>query len=300
METKNELQATGGNHDISIQRTIKETIDRVRMVQDIARQVMKDGVHYGTIPHCGDKKVLFKSGAELLCFTFRMVPKFRVEIKDLGNGHREYVSTCQLCYSDGTLLNECTASASTMEPKFRYHWVGKNRVENDDIADKWNTVMKISEKRSFTQAVIIGTGSGDVFTTDLIDTDEREEVEKKVTATVHDAPERQATEQPAPKPQSTQDAPKDMSQMEPGTLTAQGKVTITGTKGKSFYCKINDDFYTCYATQTRIIDMLNAAKESGAEVVLWYKKNGKYNNISDVDIVVGEQKAETEQDDLPF
>ena len=302
----------GGQVEVRNERTVAEIVERVNLVHKVLEKVMKEGTHYGTVPGCGNKKVLLKPGAEILAVTFKLCPYFDVKKTVLENGHREYEVVCDVFTTTGLKLGQGVGSASTLESKYRYrkHYssdgkltdnYGKkyNKVENEDIADVLNTVLKVAKKRGYVDGVLTVTGASDLFTQDILE--EEETVTKTVVVKEEaPAPERQATKQPAPKPQSTQDAPKDMSQMEPGTLTAQGKVTITGTKGKSFYCKINDDFYTCYATQTRIIDMLNAAKESGAEVVLWYKKNGKYNNISDVDIVVGEQKAETEQDDLPF
>lgn len=43
------------------------------------------------------------------------------------------------------------------------------KVENPDIADVWNTVMKMSKKRAFIDAVLTATGVSQIFTQDLED-----------------------------------------------------------------------------------------------------------------------------------
>ncbi len=95
-------------------------VAQVKLVQEIMRDVMHDKEHYGTIPGCGDKKVLLKSGAEKLCFTFQLVPSFVIEERDLNNGHREYRVVTRLHTRNGTLVGEGVGTCSTMESKYRY------------------------------------------------------------------------------------------------------------------------------------------------------------------------------------
>ncbi len=40
-------------------------------------------------------------------------------------------------------------------------------VENPDLADVWNTVRKMAEKRAMVAAVLVGTGCSSIFTQDL-------------------------------------------------------------------------------------------------------------------------------------
>lgn len=149
--------------------SLKQVTDRVNLIHNVMARVMKDGTHYGIVPGCGKKKVLLKPGADLLAMTFRLVSSYRVEATDLPNGHREFSVTCSMTAPDGTLLGQGVGSASTMEKKYRYrHDEGGNRIENEDIADIFNTVLKIAKKRAHIDATLSVTGAADIFTQDLI------------------------------------------------------------------------------------------------------------------------------------
>jgi len=171
-------------------------------------QVMKKGEHYGVIPGT-DKPTLYKPGAEMLLSFFRLSAKPRTEVKDLGNNHREYVTVTALYSPGGVFLGEASGSCSTMESKYRrrkvstgnpvpgkywnlrktdpakaqellggpgfsamkedgQYYIGK-KGENPDIADLWNTCLKMAEKRSMVAAVRLVLGVSDVFEQDLED-----------------------------------------------------------------------------------------------------------------------------------
>jgi hypothetical protein len=153
--------------------TLNDVTARVNLVHRIMETVMKKDTHFGTVPGCGNKMVLLKPGADVLATTFRLVPQFKVERSDLGNGHREYDVTCSMYAHDGALLGQGVGSASTMEKKYRWRKDGSGqRVENEDIADMYNTVLKIAKKRAHIDATLTVTGAADLFTQDLIDDDE--------------------------------------------------------------------------------------------------------------------------------
>ena len=93
---------------------------QVNLIQHVMRDVMKDGEHYGTIPGCGDKKVLKKSGSEKIMMTFRLSNDTEIEVLDMPNNHREYRIKCTLFSPDGLRLGTGVGSCSTMEGKYRY------------------------------------------------------------------------------------------------------------------------------------------------------------------------------------
>lgn len=191
---------------------LNELKARAGMVADIKRQIMQKDVHYGVVPGCGTKPTLLKNGAELLCMAFKLAPDAKVEIADLGNGHREYtVTTTLTSIVTGTPIATGLGSCSTMESKYRYrgtelvptgkpvpsaYWKdrdqallgGKNfvakkdengswrifqkgdrKVENPDIADVYNTVLKMASKRSLVDATLKATGGSCEFTQDIED-----------------------------------------------------------------------------------------------------------------------------------
>jgi len=129
--------------------------------------------------------------------------------KDLGRGHREYIIRCELYHiGSGRFLGAGVGSCSTMESKYRYrdafevtgktvpqaYWKDRNtsllggpgfrpkkidgqwqivkvteRQENPDIADQYNTVLKMAKKRAHVDASLTATAASDIFTQDLED-----------------------------------------------------------------------------------------------------------------------------------
>ena len=66
-------------------RTAKDIREQVQLIQDVMKEVMQEGQHYGVIPGTErkdkdgkdiSKKTLLKPGAEKLCLTFRLAPSY--------------------------------------------------------------------------------------------------------------------------------------------------------------------------------------------------------------------------------
>ena len=191
---------------------VNEVLAVVARVGAIMRQVMQKGVHYGTVPGCGDKLCLLKPGAEKLSMTFRLLPRYDIRMDALGDGHREYSVTCTLEGPDGGFRGQGIGSCSTLEKKYRYRKQGNDRVENTDIADVYNTVLKMAKKRAHTDAIITATSCGDIFTQDILEEDD-------------DAPAKPPLTQPASKPADTP-AP-----------SSSGKPVISEPQAKRFFAK---------------------------------------------------------------
>jgi hypothetical protein len=218
---------------------------QVQVIQQVMREAMKENEHYGTIPGCGDKKVLMKSGAEKLGFTFRIAPEYEVNRADLPGGHREYQVTCRLrSIHSGDLVGSGVGLCSTMESKYRWRngelkcpscgksgtvikgkaefgggwlcWQRKDgcgakfedgdpriekqprgRVDNPDIADTFNTVLKMAKKRAHVDAILTATAASDIFTQDLEDTVVGEVID---TVAVEPPPAEPPGERPRPAP----------------------------------------------------------------------------------------------------
>lgn len=209
------------------ERSIDEVKNQVIKIQELLKSLLKKDEHYGTIPGT-QKPSLLKPGAEKICFTFRLIPRFKITRHDLENGHREYEVICDLHNSQTNIcLGQGVGSCSTMESKYRWRrnqrvcpncgaeaikrshypdektgvkgWYchakiggcnGKfgyndpriqeqeiGKVENPDIADQYNTVLKMAKKRSHVDATITATAASDVFTQDVEDFDHISEVQ---------------------------------------------------------------------------------------------------------------------------
>ena len=183
---------------------VAEIKQQVNLIQHVMRDVMKSGEHYGTIPGCGDKPTLLKAGAEKIAMTFRLATDIEVESTDLGGGHREVMVKVTLVSPEGQRLGSGVGTCSTMEGKYRYRqevvpgaavpkeywdtrdpallgganrkpqkrdrvWVVVERVEHDNPADYYNTVLKMAKKRALVDAVLTTTAASDLFTQDVED-----------------------------------------------------------------------------------------------------------------------------------
>lgn len=199
----------------------KVIVAQVQRIQEAMTAVMKSGVHYGTIPGCGDKPTLLKPGAEKICMMFRLHPELTVNREDLPGGHREYTITVALKDPGGAVMGQGVGSCSTLESKYRWRnsmikcptcgqatirkskyppredptkapgWYchekaggcgaqftaedpaitkqPRGKAENPDIADQYNTVLKMAKKRAQVDATLTATAASDIFTQDVED-----------------------------------------------------------------------------------------------------------------------------------
>jgi hypothetical protein len=260
--------------------SLKQVTDRVNLVHKVLETVMKKDTHFGTVPGCGAKMVLLKPGADVLAMTFRLVPQFAVTRTELPDGHREYDVTCSMYGADGAMLGQGVGSASTMEKKYRYRRDAKgNQAENADIADVYNTVLKIAKKRAHIDATLTVTGAADLFTQDLIDEDA--EPPKQAPAMPTRKAEPQATQAPAAKPEAKQ-APQVAG---PVGDTVTGLVEVVTSKptakgNKRYGIKVDGVWYNTFSDT----DGTTAAdcKGAGIPVRIVYVTNAKgYNDIAE-------------------
>lgn len=178
-----------------------EVRQQVNQIQYLMQQVLKSGEHYGVVPGTKGKPTLFQSGAEKIAYMFHLVPSYEIHKTDLGGGHREYEVTCTLTSRDSAeVMGYGMGACTTLESKYRYRnkWVNNQKVreENPDIADTWNTVLKMAKKRAFVDAVKSTTAASDIFTQDVEDLPAYMLRPQEVQATV-EAPQ-QAPAKPTP------------------------------------------------------------------------------------------------------
>jgi hypothetical protein len=271
------------------QLSLTQVVSRVNLVHNVLKTIMKQNTHYGTVPGCGSKMVLLKPGADLLAMTFKLVPKFEVARIDLGNGHCEYTVTCSMCSPGGELLGQGVGSASTMEKKYRWRKDSKgNKIENEDIADVLNTVLKIAKKRAHIDATLTVTGAADLFTQDLIEVDEEATDRKPVTMPTPKAPpapEKQKEEKPQAETSIIEGVIEDVS------LKSGEK---NGKHWKKYGVKIEGEWYGTFDTDIGAY----AEEAKGKYVECVYKVDGKFKTI-DTLCMLDKQQAPA-QDELPM
>lgn len=162
--------------EISEPHSLVEIKRQVNLIQQIMKDVMQEGQHYGVIPGCGKKACLLKPGAEKISLTFKLRPVIGngdIIIDTLPNGHKEYTVHCHILNYSGVEMATGIGSCSTMEKKFRYrkNYATGKQEENPDIADVYNTVLKMAKKRAYVDGILSATAASDIFTQDLEDMD---------------------------------------------------------------------------------------------------------------------------------
>ena len=181
--------AAGEVHRLSA----SEIRERVNLVQQVMQAIMKKDTHYGTIPGT-PKPTLYKPGAEVLCVTFRVAPKYRVEDLSTDLVARFRVTCLGVHQTTNIELGEGVGECSSAEEKYKwraslcaeefdYFPESMRRVKfakyNGDIqkktqvrteaADLSNTVLKMACKRAMIAMTLNVTAASDIFTQDIED-----------------------------------------------------------------------------------------------------------------------------------
>jgi len=112
----------------------RDALERHQLMVKFTKEIMKEGVDFGTIPGT-NKPTLLKPGAERLCTFFGLCPEFITEqaTEDwTGDAHRGepffyYRYKCIL-RRNGIALGEGIGSCNTHEVKYRYRWVPEKKV----------------------------------------------------------------------------------------------------------------------------------------------------------------------------
>lgn len=196
------------NYIMTTEEKVKQITDQVDLVQSVMRSVMVLDVDYGTIPGCGPKPTLLKAGAEKISFSMGLRFREEIKRENLPNNHREYEIVVHVENRNGEYLGFGVGLCTTMERKFRYrnnaistgrtvpkaYWdsdrdpstiggkgFGAKKIngrweivileegENEDIADTYNTVMKMAKKRAMVDAILSTTAASSIFTQDIED-----------------------------------------------------------------------------------------------------------------------------------
>lgn len=164
---------------------------------DYYKSAMKEGHHYYSIKD-GSKPALSKEGGLNLCSLFKViVGEPQLEKIWHPDGHLTVEARVPLLTPAGDVVAVGAAMCSTHESKYAYRWcfdnqvpdhldkdslpsmsgVGRNgrkytkyRVPNDDLADCYNTAIKMADKRAMVAAACKLPLVSELFTQDLDET----------------------------------------------------------------------------------------------------------------------------------
>jgi len=186
---------------------MEKAVDLFENIQKFCLEKLVEGKEgtgdYSVIPGTGKKPSLLQSGAEKLAIWFGLISEFenKRDIIDTPDGQIISIdSTCRLrSLKTGNVVAIFGANCNTGENKYanNYEWIpqwempdgiDKSGLETKTVPtksggsfkkykvekplnpwDKYNTVLKMAEKRSFVGATKIATGTSGMFTQDLED-----------------------------------------------------------------------------------------------------------------------------------
>ena len=231
--------------------TVDQLVAQADLVHSAMDRAMKPNQHYGVIPGTG-KPSLLKPGAEKLGFLFRLAPRYEISMSNMERGHREYRVICSLHHMPTENYSGAgVGSCSTMETKFRYRWQGGQRVEYDNPADYYNTVLKMAKKRAHVDAILTATAASDCFTQDVEDTQrekqrpapQRREEDTPPTAEPLQAGNGDGDRLAGWYPKSLTDGSWGAAHDDPSSLPSKlvgQEIMVTAKSGKSWPCIIKE------------------------------------------------------------
>jgi len=175
-------------------KAAKAALSRYREMMTFAKTILEEGVDYGPPFEGSKKKTLLQPGMDKLIAHARLRPKFTVlptSVIDFETPFFNYEVRCELYFGD-QCVGEGIGSCNSYESKYRYRWVSERdlegpqyshlrkeelvqkrvkwgvlyRVENMDVADQSNTILKMASKRAKGHAVQTAFGLSSEFTHD--------------------------------------------------------------------------------------------------------------------------------------
>lgn len=122
----NELVPTGGIAIMPIMKIV-DALERRQAIVEFTKQIMVEGVDFGTIPGTGGKPTLLKPGAEKLTSFFGLSPRFEIVKEELdwtgehhgGEAFFYFHYRCTLWYGS-FLAGEGLGSCNSFEKKYRW------------------------------------------------------------------------------------------------------------------------------------------------------------------------------------
>jgi len=197
MPTKRELSANGDEMPLAPRQgdalTISQLVNHVKLVHDVMRAAMTEGVHYGIIPGC-DKPSLYQPGAELLATTFRIAVEPAIVREETTDGEYGVLVRATARHAQsGIFLGEHLGYCSTREE--RHAWrramskeefdatsaerrrVRKRRGKaggyyeehqiRQSVGDKVHVILMIAQKRARVAVIRAATAASEIFTQDI-------------------------------------------------------------------------------------------------------------------------------------
>lgn len=174
---------------------IKTNMQKITDLHTLIQNMLRKDYDYGIIPGTA-KPTLLKPGAEKICMLFGLTPKYEFlqNVEDYNNNFFSYSFKCSLSKNENVVA-EGVGSCNSKEKRYRYLLVNninsnysgesekvqdkygnvKYRIENIEIFNYVNTILKMAKKRAFVDAILQVASLSEMFTQDLEDLSDLEE-----------------------------------------------------------------------------------------------------------------------------
>jgi len=147
---------------------------RMKSVEQVVKDVMKPGIHYGPVAPGVPGNMLYKAGTEVLAAAFQLALAYDVKTEPSDDGRR-YIAVCSVTHQPtGTFLGTGVGECSTQETKFKWRSAHKREYDatpadrrrekftkkgdryyqvREEVDDKSNTALKMACKRAAADAI---------------------------------------------------------------------------------------------------------------------------------------------------
>lgn len=144
--------------------SVAETIEFEAKINECIEEIFVEGIHYGSVPGV-KKKFIFKAGCEVIISMMGLVARTEIidKIEDYNNGIFSFTAKTWLVDSSGAIRAEGYGICNSKENKYL-------KMNPFNIQ---NILIKLSRKRSITDAVLSVAGLSNKFSQDedLIEVD---------------------------------------------------------------------------------------------------------------------------------
>lgn len=170
--------------------------ERRKALNDWVNTQLREKVDFGKVPGT-DKPTLLKPGAEkiLQLYGCSVETETTHREQDIATGYLNIeVAARAVSIQTGLVVGVGLGSCSTYESKYRWRWENwrdkrnappadqgweqangkwgaywRRRIENRDLFDQWNTVLKMAKKRALVDLALTISGASEMFTQDVED-----------------------------------------------------------------------------------------------------------------------------------
>lgn len=161
--------------------SVDEVVGRIQKVHEAFQKVMKEGVHYGTIPGT-PKPSLWQPGADLIAMILGVHPKYEVISATRNADFISYTVQCTLvCIGNQDMIAGAGVGSCNSREESQVRKIDSLSRRRNKKVSPWefdNPIMKMACKRAKVSACLSASAATDVFTQDMEDFQESEPVRR--------------------------------------------------------------------------------------------------------------------------